>query len=207
MGCIYIQYGCGLDAPEEWLNYDASPTLHIQRIPWLSRVIRMGVHFPKNTLSGDIVKGLPLNDQSADAIYCSHVLEHLSLYDFKKALVNTHKILKPGGLFRLVVPDFEQLVTDYQQDSSNLAAETFMRNTGIAVEIRARNFIGFIREYLGNSRHLWLWDYSSLVHYLEQTGFSQIRRAQYGDSELSAYTIVENVDRWNGSLGIECRRA
>ncbi|MCI5142460.1 MAG: methyltransferase type 11, partial [Candidatus Electrothrix sp. ATG1] len=29
----FIHYGCGLSAPESWLNFDASPTLRLQRIP------------------------------------------------------------------------------------------------------------------------------------------------------------------------------
>ena len=29
----YVQYGCGLSAPNEWINFDVSPTLRIQKIP------------------------------------------------------------------------------------------------------------------------------------------------------------------------------
>src|SRR5262245_22988509 len=30
---LYVQYGCGLSAPDDWLNFDASPTLWLQLIP------------------------------------------------------------------------------------------------------------------------------------------------------------------------------
>jgi len=30
----YVQYGCGLDAPEQWEKFDTSPTLKIQKIPY-----------------------------------------------------------------------------------------------------------------------------------------------------------------------------
>ena len=29
----YVQYGCGFSAPEQWLNFDASPTLRFERLP------------------------------------------------------------------------------------------------------------------------------------------------------------------------------
>ena len=81
---LYVQYGCGLSAPKEWVNFDVSPTLRLQKIPvvgnWLKKSSK--VVFPSNVLYGDIVKGLPVADNSCDGVYCSHTLEHLSLEDF-----------------------------------------------------------------------------------------------------------------------------
>ena len=56
----YVQYGCGLSAPKEWLNYDVSPTLILQKTPLLSSVLKLDTAFPDNVLYGDIVKGLPI---------------------------------------------------------------------------------------------------------------------------------------------------
>ena len=53
--------------------------------------------FPGNVEHGDITKELPLSEGSANAIYASHVLEHLPLEDFRKAIQNTYKYLKKGG--------------------------------------------------------------------------------------------------------------
>src|SRR5438046_2163574 len=115
MDKLYVQYGCGLSAPADWKNYDTSPTLRIQKIPVLGKLIgsRMSPVFPSNVLYGDIVKGLPVSNTSCDAVYCSHVLEHLSLNDFRVALANTYRILKPGGTFRCVVPDLEAITRSY----------------------------------------------------------------------------------------------
>lgn len=54
---------------------------------------------------GDIVRGLPIEEKCAQGIYCSHVLEHIDRKSFEIALQNTLTLLKPGGTFRLVVPD------------------------------------------------------------------------------------------------------
>lgn len=78
----YIQYGCGLAAPEGWINFDASPTLRVQKIPLVGKTIVKFLHpviFPDNVKYGDIIAGLPgIEPESCDGIYCSHVLEHLA---------------------------------------------------------------------------------------------------------------------------------
>jgi len=104
----YVQYGCGWSAPVGFRNFDASPTLRFERLPLLGKLYtKNNSRFPENVEYGDIVKGLPVPPTSCEAVYCSHVLEHLSLDDFRKALRNTHRILKSGGTFRLVVPDLD----------------------------------------------------------------------------------------------------
>src|SRR5687767_11842143 len=97
---LYVQYGCGMCCPESWVNFDASPTLRMQRIPVLGK-LAPGPRFPKAVRYGDIVKGLPVADASCDGMYCQHVLEHLSLADCRAALRNTLRALKPGHIFRL----------------------------------------------------------------------------------------------------------
>ncbi len=93
----YLQYGCGWSAPKGWRNFDASPTLRFERLPLIGRLYtRNGQRFPENVEYGDIVKGLPVAAQSFHGVYCSHVLEHLSLADFRTALINTWRILKTG---------------------------------------------------------------------------------------------------------------
>ena len=98
----YVQYGCGYSAPLGWRNFDASPTLRFERIPLIGRLYKKNkFRFPDNVEFGDIVKGLPIPHDSVKAVYCSHILEHLSLEDFRQAILNTHNILKKGGCFRL----------------------------------------------------------------------------------------------------------
>ena len=54
----YVQYGCVLSAPINWLNFDASPTLRIQKIPIIGGLLknRLNVIFPENVIFGDIIK-------------------------------------------------------------------------------------------------------------------------------------------------------
>src|SRR5437764_15364039 len=91
---LYVQYGCGLCAPDGWLNFDASPRLKLERSPGLRTMLRAtaGLIFPANVWFGDIVRGLPVTDANARGVYCSHVLEHLPRADVPTALRNTHRM-------------------------------------------------------------------------------------------------------------------
>jgi hypothetical protein len=104
-----------LHAPKGWRNFDASPTLRLQRFPLIGGLFRRDPNpaFPANVEYGDIVQGLPIPDNSCTGLYCSHVLEHLSLSDFRLALRNSHRLLFDGGIFRFVVPDLEFSVNSY----------------------------------------------------------------------------------------------
>jgi SAM-dependent methyltransferase len=200
---MYVQYGCGLSATEGWLNFDASPTLVIERTPVL-RTLKRKKLFPPSVRYGDIVKGLPIPTESCDGIYCSHVLEHLALHDFWAAIKNTYAYLKPNGIFRLVVPDLREMVMKYLNDTNLNAAITFMDATGMATRKRPRGF-DLLKRCFGNSAHLWLWDEPSLLVQLGGKGF-EARRAEYGDSEDKRFLEVEDPKRFAGSVAVECRK-
>jgi hypothetical protein len=205
----FVQYGCGLSAPLTWRNFDASPTLRLQRLPIVGSYFRRGEYpiFPANVEHGDIVKGLPIPDESCKAIYCSHILEHLALQDFNIALQNTYRYLERGGIFRFVMPDLEQLTRDYLDSADSHAALTFMESSYLGKKTRSRGLVGLVREWSGNSAHLWMWDFKSIVPELQRVGFSEIRRAYFGDSAAACYKDVEEIGRWEKCLGIECIRS
>lgn len=203
----YVQYGCGWCAPETWINFDASPTLYLERLPLIGAFISKNKKpFPKNAIYGDIVRGLPVQNASCDAVYCSHVLEHLALNDLRKALRNTYKIMKEGGVFRFVIPDLEYYINRYNQNQSAEAAIFFLRETLLGKEARKQGLKGFVIDWLGNSKHLWMWDYKSITSELEKVGFVSIRRAVLGDSSLPVFNAVEESKRWLNALGIECKK-
>ena len=203
----YVQYGCGLSAPAFWTNFDASPTLRLQKVPIVgSFITRGGPVFPRNVRYGDIVKGLPISQQSCVAIYCSHVLEHLALDDLRIALRNTLNYLQPGRVFRFVLPDLRRLARDYVESDGPQAARKFMEDACLGIVTRPRGLKGLARSWLGNSKHLWMWDFESMQEELQHAGFTGIRRAFIGDSSDPLFSEVEAPDRWEGCLGIECRR-
>src|SRR5262249_462895 len=133
---LHVQYGCGICAPAGWLNFDASPRLRLEGIPWVRGVLSstIGLLFPPKVRFGDIVRGLPVPDKSAYGVYCSHVLEHLARDDLAPALRNTLRILRPEGTFRLVVPDLHWRALRYVTDAArgdHFAADQCMSATSL----------------------------------------------------------------------------
>jgi hypothetical protein len=207
MSKFYVQYGCGLSAPREWSNFDASPTLRFQKIPVLGAL--SPTRWPTNVKYGDIIKGLPIQSESVDGLYCSHTLEHLSLNDMRIALKNSYKVLKKGGVFRCVLPDIEHIAKSYidaLQKGDKNASIQFMKNTLLGVEQRPRGLRGLIGTYYGNSHHLWMWDHESLIEELKNAGFIEIRRAKFNDSQDPMFKLVEDESRFENAVALECRK-
>lgn len=201
---LYVQYGCGFSSPAGWLNYDASPTLRFERLPLIGRLYtKNAARFPADVKYGDIIRGLPLTPGSCAGIYASHVLEHLSLNDFRIALNNTYRLLHSGGIFRLVVPDLQGLASRYLESSEASAAENFLRETSLGIEGRPRGLRGLVQMLLGNSCHLWMWDFKGIQKELMTTGFVSVRRCELGDSADPMFELVESADRFVNAVAVE----
>jgi len=207
----YVQYGCGLSAPKEWVNFDVSPTLRIQKTPIIGTLLKstLNTTFPSNVLYGDITKGLPIKENSCNGLYCSHTLEHLALNDFRKALANSYLVLKKGGIFRCVVPDLEYIVRQYITELDNgekTASISFIKGTLMGIEERPKGIKGLLNSFLGNSHHLWMWDKYALSEELQKAGFKEIRSCKFNDSEDVMFKHVEDSNRFENAVAIECKK-
>lgn len=90
----YLNVGCGTVFHPAWLNIDLVST-HPQVIAY------------------DIRPGLPFHDGTFAVVYHSHILEHLSPEHGEKMLRECYRVLKPGGILRVVVPDLEMAARLY----------------------------------------------------------------------------------------------
>jgi hypothetical protein len=206
---VYIQYGCGLSAPHEWINFDASITLKWERLPVLGRLATKNAErFPQNVKPGDIVKGLPVRDGACRGVYASHVLEHLTLNEFHAALRNTRKLLGNGGIFRLIVPDLEWAAREYirKLDAGDLQAnQFFLEAISLGRKDRPRGLFGAIFHLLAKSEHGWMWDSLSLSCALQDHGFKRVRTCSFGDCEDPMFGLVEDPMRFEHSTAMEAR--
>jgi len=90
----YLNFGCGGVFHPEWTNVDMSP-----------------VH--PEVIACDLTKGLPFPDQSFDVVYSSHVMEHFHPTAAAMMLRECRRVLVPGGICRIVVPDLEDQARTY----------------------------------------------------------------------------------------------
>jgi SAM-dependent methyltransferase len=198
---LHVQYGGGICAPAGWLNFDASPRLRLERIPGVRGLVSstVGLLFPPNVRFGDIVRGLPVPDKRAYGVYCSHVLEHLARDDLVPALRNTLRILRPEGIFRLVVPDLHWRALRYVADAASgnhSAADQFMSSSNVGRYVRPKDLVNHARAHLGHIPHLWMYDFASLKARLEEAGFVAIRRCELGDGCDRMFDLVEEPGRF-----------
>lgn len=54
-------------------------------------------------------------DSTVELIYCSHALEYFDRDEARRVLAEWHRVLRPGGILRLAVPDFKALIKVYQK--------------------------------------------------------------------------------------------
>ena len=61
----------------------------------------------------DLRRPLPLPNDSFEAVYANHVLEHLTPAEGARFTAELHRVLKPGGTCRIVTPDLESACREY----------------------------------------------------------------------------------------------
>lgn len=121
---IVLNLGCGEKTSdrEGVVNIDWSAMLRLRNsrlqkvlVPMLvrgSRLERFNA-LPDNIMVHDLAKGIPFEDNSVDAVYHSHTLEHLDREVAEGMLREVLRVLRPGGVHRIVVPDFEMRIRGY----------------------------------------------------------------------------------------------
>lgn len=89
-----LNLGCGRTWRPGWVNVDfRSDSPHV--------------------LAYDLRLGIPFADASFDVVYHSHVLEHFSKRQGEFFVRECFRVLRPGGLLRLAVPDLENIARAY----------------------------------------------------------------------------------------------
>lgn len=91
---VLVNVGCGPIYHPDWLNFDVTPS--DEQVHYL-----------------DVRKGLPLQQGSVDACFSSHVIEHLTPAAAEKFLLDQRRVLKPGGILRVVCPDLAEICQTY----------------------------------------------------------------------------------------------
>ena len=112
----------------------------------------------------------------------------------RQALKECHRLLAPGGLFRLVVPDLRHLVERYLYAADHLnepeAVISFCLDSGMG-----SSAWGPLWSRFRGDRHHVMYDQISLEFLLREAGFLHVRRARLGDSTLDFSQL--NLERWS----------
>jgi predicted SAM-dependent methyltransferase len=180
MMALKVNVGCGATPTPGWENFDNSITVRLARYPRIVNVLaRCGILnedqaqyarlLPKLGVSwADARRRIPLLDNSAMVVYSSHMLEHLDPQSARNFLSEAWRVLVPGGILRIVVPDLNQLVRRYLETQD---ADAFVRATLLAAPPPHGALAKLRYLVVGHRDHLWMYDGASLVRLLHSHGF------------------------------------
>jgi predicted SAM-dependent methyltransferase len=139
-------------------------------------------------------------DGSVDTIYACHVLEHfVRMGEVERVLTEWKRVLKPLGVLRIAVPDFEALCQHY---------------------INTHRLGDIIGPLFGGQRgsvynfHYTVFDFETLSAILTRAGFADIARYDWRGTEHAtvddySQAYLPHMDKENGlliSLNVEARK-
>lgn len=210
-----INVGCGQTPTPGWRNFDNSPSLRLAQVPLVPDLLKkLGlinraqyrfVQFAREHQIeyGDATKQLPIQDASVDVLYSSHMLEHLDRTEAVAFLREAYRILCPGGIFRIAVPDLEKQVTDYQESGD---ADAFLKATHLCAP-RARSFAERLRLLLAGPRHhQWMYDGRSLARVLQEHGFVNAEVLPAGQTRIAGPSALDLGERAAESVYVEAEK-
>lgn len=195
---LQLHIGCGGHHLPGWINLDNYPA----------------------PLAVNLDNGLPLPNNSSRYVFLSHLLEHLFYPNQShQLLAEIQRVLQPGGIVRIVVPDIEQCINAYVIEDEAFFESRRKHWTWLPKDMtRLESFLAYAGagpnpESLFES-HKFGYDFETLRHCLLRVGFTNVRRCRFQDSPHEALRVdhaSSNADaRHSGghySLFVEAEKA
>jgi SAM-dependent methyltransferase len=211
--------GCGPKASShpDVINIDWSIYLRFRSsalFKWLPPLLLRGERLrryrslPANIVAHDLARGIPLPADSVDVVYHSHMLEHIDRNRVAAFQAEVLRVLKPGGVQRIVVPDLELLARRYLASLSAVRAERLVRqrhddsvaelleqsvrrDAAAAHPLRGWRRSIYTRVF-GDARrrgetHQWMYDAENLSALLESCGFGDVAVVAFDRSRIPGW--------------------
>jgi SAM-dependent methyltransferase len=174
-----LNWGCGGWTPAGWINSDIKQGRGID-------------------ISADIRQGLPLEEASIDYIVSIHALPEMPYDDLLPALLELRRVLKPGGVLRLALPDLLKGVRAYERGDRDyfLVPDDDVKSLG------AKLIVQLI--WYGYSRTLFTAEF--IEEMLFKAGFARVDHCAYQRTESQFPEITELDNRENESLFVEATK-
>jgi SAM-dependent methyltransferase len=157
---LKINFGCGWEQKlPGWINVDLNP----KAAP---------------DVLADLARDLPFPTSSTDFIFTEDFFVQLNLSQGKHFLRECHRILKPGGVMRLLTPDLEKFARTYLEQPEWLV-ETWDITVGVPLETRSACEVMNLGIRLAGQFH---YDRRTFRQVAEECGFRVVEVA-YNQSE------------------------
>jgi SAM-dependent methyltransferase len=173
-----LNWGCGSWAEPGWINSEQKEGPGI--------------------LTCDIRDGLPLESDSIDYAVSIHALPEVPYTGLVPVLQELRRVLKPGGVLRLALPDLEKGFQAYQRGDRDyfLIPDEDMQSLGGKLVLQLI--------WYGYSRTLFTHDFIEEI--LQKADFRSITRCQFKQTASEHPDIVALDNRENESLFVEATK-
>ena len=209
-----INIGCGQTIIVGWRNLDNSFSVKLANLGLLARLIssigllaksqKEFIEFAQQHAIeyADATK-IPCEDDACEVLYTSHMLEHLDPVEAKAFLREALRILQPGGIIRIAVPDLQKLVGEYceSEDADKFLSSTLMcieRPKGLAEKLRLLT--------VGTRHHQWMYDGKSLSRLLLGQGFVGPTVQNPGNTQIPNPSPLDLNERVEESVYVEATK-
>jgi predicted SAM-dependent methyltransferase len=103
----------------------------------------------------DVTKRFPFADNSFEAVFCSHMLEHIDHHSVPHLFGEVLRVLQPSGIFRVVVPDLELAIKSYRPNAPAACLSMIFENNHRS----------------SKNTHKWMYTEESLAQVFREAGF------------------------------------
>lgn len=162
-GTVHLHLGCGPKYLPGFVNIDGNLLSKIDL--WL-----------------DVRNGLPFPGNSVNSVYSTHMFEHFYSDELMRLLGECHRVLKPGGGVRLIVPNLESAIRAYNENRNDWFSDAFPRHFD-SLGGRFSNFV------FCDGQHRTAFDFTYLTEVLGQAGFGEVEKSGEGRSRLYDGTV------------------
>jgi predicted SAM-dependent methyltransferase len=175
-----VHIGSGDHHLSGWINIDFEPVMNIE-------------------VAADLRRDFPLRSDSVDLIHSEDFIEHVDGADGKRALRECYRVLRPGGVMRLLTPDLRAIVQEIyiRRDPSHLRWCGAYLEAGSPCE--ALNM-----HMRMSGQHRFIYDEEHLSAVLREIGFD-VRRVHYNFSPVPELCFLDLRD-FGLNLFLECMK-
>lgn len=172
-----LNVGCGQNIKKNFINLDYH---------WA----------PGVDVCWNIEKDYPLRDNSLEGIYTEHCLEHITLEAGIKNIKEFYRMLRPGGVLRIVVPDGELYFKLYNSQLTDKGVQLPWQDCYISAMDRIN---ALFRKY----GHQFIYDFETFQKILRENNFKEIKKVEC-NSGREPRLLIDEEWRAVESLYIEC---
>ncbi|HKW60247.1 MAG TPA: methyltransferase domain-containing protein [Candidatus Dormibacteraeota bacterium] len=152
---LKLNLGCGHTHLEGWVNVDYDVST-------------------RPDLVWDLRRPIPFPDGSAVAVFHEHLLEHIPLWAAAPFMHECRRLLRPGGVLRVAVPDFGRYARDYCGPRSLIESLRPGRPTALLA----------LYEMAYCYEHTSIWDEETLLTLFREVGFEDPEIKAFGETSL-----------------------